>query len=803
MQQDSNTILSGIVETITYHNPENGWSVLKVSPQNRPNDRVAVVVFQTKVFAGATLDFYGNFVNHPTFGEQFKAVKVVEKKPATQHALEKYLGSGLIFGVGPKTAKKIVDHFGARTLDVFENSIEKLVEVEGIKKNKLQSIATAWNDHREVRNVMLFLQEFELSTVFAVKIYKAYGNKAVEIVRNNPYQLARDIFGIGFLSADKIALKVGIKANDKIRINAGIKHLLNSAREEGHCYLTLEQINLGVEELLSLSNLSLVTNLNELITQNEIIYLKQDKLDCYYAKSLYFDEQYVFKKIKSLMGQSCATDGDRVKNWLDKYKETHEVNLSDEQLASIINIVQHPFSILTGGPGCGKTTTTKILVKLIIAMGKNIILAAPTGRAAQRMGEVIGIDAKTIHRLLEFNPAGGGFLRNEENPLSGNFLIVDETSMLDINLTASLLKAVSLDCQVLFIGDPDQLPSVGAGNVLNDLINSQVVPCFRLTKIFRQAAESSIIKSAHAINKGEMPTLKSPFEFPELWKNRFDSLFIDAEDATSEQAHFIYRVKNYFGKSGEHHFNEMSGEAFSIPDKFHHVKLEELVTSENHVEELKAVLKRVHPFSTLNYGFTATDIILKLIEETIPKYWGKNLEIQLLTPMIKGSLGAQKLNSRIQERMNPKREGSAQISIGEKIFRVGDRVIQKRNNYELMVFNGDIGKIIKIDCESLECVINFGKQEVVYTKENLVEIDLAYAITIHKSQGSEFDVVIIPVSTQHFKMLYRNLIYTGLTRGKKLVIFVGQRRAMRMSIQNIDSKVRQTNLANFLKNAYS
>ncbi|MFN8369599.1 MAG: AAA family ATPase [Bacteriovoracaceae bacterium] len=792
--------LSGIVETITYHNPENGWSVLKVSPASRPNERMAVVVFQTKVFAGATMDFYGSYVTHPTFGEQFKAVKVVEKKPASTTALEKYLGSGLIFGVGPKTAKKIVDHFGNRTLDIFENHIEKLVEVDGIKKNKLKMISEAWSEHREVRNVMLFLQEFDISTVFAVKIYKAYGSKAVEIVRNNPYQLARDIFGIVFLSADKIALKVGIKPDDQIRICAGVKHLLNSAREEGHCYLTFDQINDGVLELLNLTSVPLKVILQDLVSKNEIINLNE----CYYAKSLYFDEQYVFKKIKSLMEQACSNDDERVKSWLDKYKIANEVTLSDEQLASIIHIVKYPFSILTGGPGCGKTTTTKILVKLIQAMGKNIILAAPTGRAAQRMGEVIGVEAKTIHRLLEFNPAGGGFLRNEDNPLPGNFLIVDETSMLDINLTASLLKAVSLDCQVLFIGDPDQLPSVGAGNVLNDLINSEVVPCFKLTKIFRQAAESSIIKSAHAINRGEIPAVKSPFEFPELWKTKHDSLFIDAEDATSEQAHFIHRVKNYFGKNNlTTDFNEMQVEAFSIPDKFHHVKLEELVQSQSHVEELKSVLKRVHPFSTLNYGFTATDIVLKLIEETIPKYWGKNLEIQLLTPMIKGSLGAQKLNLKIQERMNPKREGLAQIMIGEKIYRVGDRIIQKRNNYELGVFNGDIGKILKIDTETLECLIAFGNEknyhEVAYAKENLSEIDLAYAITIHKSQGSEFDVVIIPVSTQHFKMLYRNLIYTGLTRGKKLVIMVGQRKALRMAINNIDSKVRQTNLSNFLK----
>ena len=813
--------IRGIVDRVTYHNSDSGWSVLRVFPFNSPSQQETVIVHQTKVFAGATMEFQGAWTTHPKFGRQFKATKAIEKKPATAAALEKYLGSGLIKGVGPKIAKKIVTHFGDKALDIFEGQIERLTEIHGIAQKKLEMISLAWAEHRAIRDVMMFLQSHGISTLFAVRIFKEYGDNAIAYVTEDPYRLANDFYGIGFFSADKVALSIGLAKDSNERITAAIKHVLAASREYGHCYLTESQIRVQVNELLQMDLGERLPGLLKQMQQGGLLMVRElvssEGLSepCYYSKTLYFDELYVAKRVSG-MKKPLEMDGGRIENWISRYCQAKGISLSDQQAATVRRIVGEKFSILTGGPGCGKTTATQVLVKLLEATKVKVLLAAPTGRAAQRMTEVIGNEAKTIHRLLEWQV--GKFKKNEENPLDVDFLIVDECSMLDISLTASLLKAVPDRSQVLFIGDADQLPSVGAGNVLRDIIASGAVPCFKLTKIFRQAQESLIIRYAHQINKGELPYIDSPFKMPEIWKQGADCLFLDSDEATKEQLSFIAKVKKYHDLKPTELGDENEPRAdmyefrvnepvvpyeteLTVPKKFQHVDIEKVLAAEGRVEELLVILKKVHPWSSLHYGLTASDVVRKLYLEWIPKYFGNGIEIQIITPMIRGSLGTLSLNRMIQESANPPQKGKSQLQVGERIFRVGDRVIHRRNNYDLGVFNGDIGVIKEIDNEELTCVVSFfpDGRTVDYKRDDIPELDLAYAITIHKSQGSEFGAVIIPVLSQHFKMLFRNLIYTGLTRAKNLAVLVGTRKALAMAVKNQDTSQRQTFLQKLLQ----
>ena len=833
-------VLSGIVERVTFFSEESGWSVLKVSPFNQAKDLVTVTVHQAKIFAGATVQFQGEWTEHSQYGPQFKASQFFEKKPASSAALEKYLGSGLIYGVGPKTAKKIVSYFKQDTLDIFEHDMEKLKEVRGIAQRKLEKIKKSWIEHREIRNVMTFLQTHGISTLFSVKIYKKYGNNAISIVQENPYRLSKDIFGIGFFSADRIAARLGISGQDPRRIKAAIRHILASSREEGHCYLTLEQVCRSIEKLLQEPLDKLIPKYLREMEENQeiktrIVEDKETETYGYYSKTLFYDEKYVAEKINLLLKHRLNTERKRAQHWIERFNSKQKIPLTEEQSASVLGVIGQMFSILTGGPGCGKTTTTRAVVKLALAMGKRILLAAPTGRAAQRMEEVIGLPAQTIHRLLVWNPSQGGFKKNEENPLDTDFIILDECSMLDISLTASLLKALNHHkTQVLFIGDQDQLPSIGAGNVLKDLIEVQKVPVFRLTQVFRQGGESLIIKYAHQINNGEVPQIDSPFREPALWSRGCDTLFIDSEEVTQKELRFLHKVKfilkGQINKKGdglvkiegpkedqfkkvsrdnkeffleemsEHELNELKkgnikDKIFSIPKKFRHIQIENLLATSSEAEEIREILSNVHPLSSLHYGITASDMILKLYKDIIPKYLGKGLEIQILTSMTRGSMGTFALNKKIQNEFNVNSPNKKQLLIGTKIFRQGDRVIQKKNNYDLEVFNGDIGKVVDMNLSSLELMVSYPAKKgriITYKKENLMELDLAYAITIHKSQGSEFNAVIIPIATQHFKLLFRNLIYTGITRAKKFVIFVGTRRALAMAVKNIDNRQRQT-----------
>lgn len=809
-------VLRGIVQRVTYHNPENGWSVLKVSPFDSPASLETVTVHQTRVFAGATMEFQGGWTVHNQFGRQFKADLAIEKKPATIGALEKYLGSGLIHSVGPKTARKIVNHFKEETLVIFDNDIERLLEIPGIAKKKLKKIESGWREHRTVREVMMFLQGHGISTLFSVRIYKEYGDRAIELVLEDPYRLATDFYGIGFFSADKVALDIGLAADSDKRLRAAIRHILSAARDQGHCYLTLSQIEVEVEALLDFApGVRLSKSLVLMEAEHQ---LKVRKLElsggevesCYYAKSLFYDETYVAKRVGSMLG-TRELAAEPLKRWLTEYCKGKEVELSREQAVAVLAVVSSEFSVLTGGPGCGKTTTTLVIVRLLEKLGKRILLAAPTGRASQRMAEVIGREAKTLHRLLEWK--NGQFQKNEKQPLGGDYLIIDECSMLDISLTASLLRAVQPNCQVLFIGDSDQLPSVGAGNVLRDIIGSKRVPVLRLTKVFRQAQQSKIIQYAHQINSGKSPQIRSPFKFPKLWQEKEDCLFIDSDEATQEQIGFAGRVKRHY-KLEQQELEALAPsedpyefgtaepltssyeQSFTVPKKFAHVDLQKLGQAEGQVEELKAVLAKIHPWSTLHYGFGAVESVVRLYLEWIPKYYGKGTEIQILSPMVRGSLGTVNLNRVIQAAANPARPGKAQLQVGEKIFREGDRVIHRRNNYDLNVFNGDIGTILSIDNVNVACVVSLfpdGRQ-IDYKKEDIMELDLGYAITIHKSQGSEFQAVIMPVLTQHFNMLYQNLIYTGLTRARKLAAIVGTRKALAMAIRRQDTSNRQTAL---------
>jgi exodeoxyribonuclease V alpha subunit len=835
--------LVGIVERVTYHNEENGWSVLKVSSFKDPSRLLAVLIHQAKVYAGSTMEFWGSWGHHPKHGEQFKAVKAIEKKPATSAALEKYIGSGLIKGVGPAIAKRIVSHFKDKTLDVFESKIDELMDVPGIAEKKLEQIKTSWEEHKAIRDVMIFLQGHGISTLFATKIFKEYGDQAISVVSENPYRLAHDIYGIGFFSADKIALSIGFDRVGVLRIEAGIKHVLASSREEGHCFLTEKQILKNTLELLDevIEDEKIVGVLSSLLTSGQIknrnlcIGDSPEKEKCYYSKSLYFDELTTATLVKRMLLNKNENDPIRISSWVSKYCQKHSITLSEEQNQAVCKIPSSPFSILTGGPGVGKTTCTKVLAQLLLAMKLKVTLAAPTGRAAQRMSEVIGFEAKTIHRLLEWSPHKNGFKKNENDPLRTDFLIVDETSMLDISLAASLLKAVPTGARVLFIGDPDQLPAVGAGNVLFDLLKSQQVPRFQLTKVFRQAETSSIIRFAHEINDGTVPKILSAIKEPNGYRKGHDCLFVDADEATQDQIKFISRAKqalnqtesnnqehllqlgeNWAGKlkMGEDGIeidelfrpSDLSEESIKspvlkIPEKFKHIDLLTLSKADSEIAELKSILKNVHPWSSIHFGFTAVETLLRLYTKSIPEWMGGRVEIQVLSPQVRGTLGTINLNQAIQQIYNPESPNKKQLKIGDKIFRVSDRVIQTRNNYDLGVFNGDIGRITDMDTSEMTMEVMFSggdSKTVLFEKEDLSELSLAYSITIHKSQGSEFPVVIIPVMGQHFNMLFRNLIYTGLTRAKKLAIFVGSRKALSMAIRQIDNRKRQTALTQLI-----
>ena len=714
--------LEGVIERITFHNEDNGYTVARLLPPNA-RDVITILGNFSNPVVGESLLCYGTWANHPQWGKQMTVARYEVVRPATAFAIEKYLGSGMVKGVGPVTAKRIVAKFGDEALDVIENHPRKLLGVGGIGEKTLAKITTAWKDQREVKNIMLFLQSHGVSPAYAVKIYKHYGGKAIEIVERNPYQLAADIWGIGFKSADKIARALGIAEDDPRRIEAGVVYVLNEAVESGgNAFLTEAELTDKAAEILGAGDIGgaiLKLALTGRLVLEEAAFLGEVET-AIYTPSLHTTEIGVAERLKRLLAAPVPPPAADFDGWLSGLLDAQKFPLSGEQREAVKTALRSRFSVLTGGPGVGKTYTTNTIVAAFEALNKDVLLASPTGRAAKRMTEVTGREAKTVHRLLEFDPEQRGFKRGPDQPLECDVLVVDESSMLDMVLTYSLLKAVPEHAQVVFVGDVDQLPSVGPGNVLRDLIDSGAVPVARLTQVFRQAAESLIITNAHAINQGRMPDLPPP-------SARRDCAWLDADEADAL------------------------------------------------AEKVVAVVARSLP----KRGFLPADI-------------------QVLTPMQRGSAGAAHLNSRLQEVLNPPRPGIEEIQRGPRLFREGDRVMQIVNNYDKAVYNGDIGTVVAINHEDEILTVAYadaqGVNEALYEFSDLDELTLAFACSIHKSQGSEYPAVVLAVHTQHYMLLQRNLLYTALTRAKKFAVLVGPKRAIAMAVKKQSDIHRHTRL---------
>lgn len=783
-------LLRGVVERITYHNEETGYTVAKVTPEKRGASafgrayEIPVVGNMLGVNVGESVELTGRWTIHAEYGKQFVVESMRTVLPATVAGIEKYLGSGLIRGVGPVTAKRIVKHFGVETLVIIEEQPDRLNEVPGVGRVRTQMITAAWAEQKAIKEVMLFLQSHGVSTSLATKIYKFYGDNAIGVVRQDPYRLARDIFGIGFLTADRIAQAMGLAPDAPERVAAGIAYALNQATDEGHVYLptpelvrqsvellavTPQQIGLGLVRLwgedqvkvaptpgavelpLPLAPPPSADAIPQLIAEQGQLYAAATPAQAetllqtehaIYLTGLYYSEVGVAGRIKRLLrdGQS-PFDHFRLTryDWAGAFaaaERQHGLTLAPQQHAAIQAALTHRVTILTGGPGTGKTTSIRVLLQLCAAHNHQVILAAPTGRAAKRLTETTGREAKTIHRLLEFKPAEGmAFQRNEENPLEGDLLIVDEASMLDLVLTNHLLKAIPPGMHLLLVGDVDQLPSVGAGNVLKDLIaaleamnSGRPLPSpgladglpsavVRLQTIFRQEAGSYIITNAHRINAGELPT-------------------VDNDQATD---FFLFRTEE--------------------PER-------------------------------------AAQLCVELVQSRIPKRFAiPSQDIQVLSPMHRGAVGVGALNEALQAAVNPPLAGRLERRIGNRAYRVGDRVMQIRNNYDKEVYNGDMGIIQAMDMELQKVTVTVDGRAVVYDFLELDELVHAYAISIHKSQGSEFPAVVIPILTSHYMLLQRNLLYTAVTRAKRLVVLVGQPKAIAMAVRNNKVAERFTGLA--------
>ena len=718
-------ILCGVIERITYHSAESGYTIARLKlPQ--ATKLITIVGSFANIQAGQTLQLKGIWGEHPKYGWQFQVAQYNETKPATITGIEKYLGSGLIEGVGPVTAKRIVAHFGLKTLDIIESEIDRLSEVPGIAKKRMAMIQQAWVEQKAIKDVMVFLQGHGISTTYAVKIYKQYGEMAIATVTTNPYQLAVDIHGIGFFSADKIAQNLGVSPWSKSRYRAGILHILSESAEDGHCYLPETDLISLTVELLSIpgheSDATAVFNITEEMINNQqlIVDVDDDGSKLYYKPTFFHTERNLAKLIKQHLAQTELVDLSRVKTWITRFTYDSNLDLSPQQQQAVETAASEKITILTGGPGTGKTFSTRTIVALWKAMGKKIALAAPTGRAAKRLSEMTGLEAKTLHRLLEFDPNTMGFKRSHDNPLPYNALVIDEVSMLDLFMAYSLFKAIPPNCKVLLVGDVDQLSSVGPGNVLKDLIASEKIPVVKLTQVFRQAATSSIIKTAHQINQGIYPELE-----PISQNATSDCLWHTGGNSPEQNVQTICDLINcYIPKSG---FNPST-------------------------------------------------------------------DVQVLCPMSRGDLGTLNLNRILQKLINPPSPSKTQMIFGGVIFRVGDRVMQLKNDYNREVFNGDLGIITGIDLAEKEVTVEIDERNIKYNYADLLNLTLAWASSIHKSQGSEYPVVILPLSTQHHIMLSRNLFYTGLTRSKKLALIVGSEKAIAIATQQIKQQQRYTRL---------
>lgn len=707
--------LQGIVERVTFHSEETGFCVLRVHVRDQ-RELVTVVGSVASVGPGEWLRCTGEWINDKTHGVQFKASSLDVMPPNTIVGMEKYLASGMVRGIGPHFAKRLIKAFGVEVFNVIEHQPEKLLTLDGIGKKRQQCITAAWQEQKSVRTIMTFLQSYGVGTSAAVRIYKQYGDDAIKLVRENPYRLSLDIWGIGFKTADSLALSMGIASDASIRAQAGVRHVLQTMCDKGHCASPLDTLVQESVSLLGIATAVVVSAVTHEIDQGHLAEEVIDQQRCIYPIALYVAESNAAFHLKRL---NCGrlpwgkTDTNKAIVSIEAHSDIH---LASSQKQAISAVLQSKLSIVTGGPGVGKTTIISGLVRFIKQKKCTVKLCAPTGRAAKRMNESIGLLATTIHRLLAFSPENFSFQYNQDNPLALDVLIIDETSMVDIVLFNHLLKAIPDHAAVIFVGDIDQLPSVGSGAVLADLIASEQITTVFLTEIFRQAAHSNIIKNAYRINQGNMP------EF-----------------------------------NGEKH-----SDFFTIL-----------------IDDAKMI----------------QDELVNVVSRRLPKYYAYDpvREIQVLSPMNRGGLGTHSLNRALQSQLNS--------CCGESLTRmsltlyVGDKVIQMVNNYDKEVFNGDIGFVKSIDKNTDEAVIVFDNKSIVYQVHELDELQLAYAISIHKSQGSEFPVVVIPLATQHYTLLAKNLLYTAITRGKSLVILIAQKKALAMAVRNDSQLYRLTNLA--------
>jgi exodeoxyribonuclease V alpha subunit len=732
--------ISGTVEHFVYKNEENGFSVLHLRGSSSSQNKICVKGLFPGLVAGEFAQFKGTWERHSKFGLQFQAKTFERSVPTNASGIEKYLSSGLIKGVGPEMAKRLVAKFGNKTLEVIDKNPEMLTQVSGIGDGRALKIQEAWQDQREISQVMVFLRSKDVPVGLAGKIYKRYGQESIEKITQNPYRLSEEIWGVGFKTSDSLAIKLGIDIKSPNRVRASIIHLLKSEMDKGHLYLNSDDIKKLAPELLGLEpeeiEVLVSTTLGKLFREEKISAIKHNDQTFIALPSAYGAEKSIARRLKSLMSYPTRInfDPNKVYKQLREQSCTSKISLSEDQQQGIILSTENKVTIITGGPGTGKTTLLKTLLDVFEKENTRISLAAPTGRASKRMFEGTGRSSKTLHRLLEFSPQSMKFERNSQNTLETDVLIIDEVSMLDVFLMHSILKALPLHARLIMLGDVDQLPSVGAGNILSDLIESEKIPTIRLSHIFRQAQGSLIVQNAHRINSGEFPTNSLP-------DSRKDFLFVPVDDA----------------------------------------------------EKLPTFLKAVY-------------------SRLLPKHKIAKENSILLTPMHRGSAGAQNLNFVLQEILNPEasqptnpkpgfknfESSNNSMTRSGKIYRNGDRVMQIKNNYDKFVFNGDIGTIASIDQKAKKMSVRFGDKLHIYESSELDELTHSYAVSIHKSQGSEFDAVIIPLFCQHFIMLQRNLLYTAITRSKKLCVLVGETKAIAMAIKNNKTAERKTFLVEYM-----
>lgn len=730
MEQDNLLQISGTVDNIIYQNEDSGFTVLELESNK---ELIVAVGDFSGVDEGEELLLTGVYTTHPTYGYQFKASVYERRLPSTANAICKYLSSGAIRGVGPAIAKRIVDTFGTDTLDIIENDPIRLASIKGISQKKAEEIGEEYKQLFGVRVVMLFLAEYGISATQGIKIWKKWGSLATEIIKENPYALCNENFRINFLTADQIAEKMGLKCDNVNRIRAALQYVLTKNLSSGHTCLPSEKLVVAAQNLLEIEASVISDVLEDMISANELYGVERGKLYVY-LPAMITAESYITTRLTLLVNEE-PNHKDSVDKIIDCFEKTSEIKYADLQRKAIRMSLENKVLILTGGPGTGKTTTLNAIISILESQGENVLIAAPTGRAAKRISELTGKDAKTVHRLLEvkFDDSDkSGFVHNEEKPLDCDVLIIDEMSMMDTLLFDSLLRALPVKSKLIMVGDSDQLPSVGAGNVLKDLIEADVIPTVELKEIFRQAAESMIVMNAHSIVNGEMPDI-----------SRVDSDFF------------------FIGRS------DMA---------------------------------------------TARQTVVDLCSERLPKSYSLNPleDIEVLCPGRKGEIGTVQLNSFLQDKLNPKSDKKAEYKTSTYTFREGDKVMQIKNNYDIAwtkgnetglgIFNGDIGRIIKIDRVSDVIKIDYENRVAVYSLDMASELELAYAITVHKSQGSEFNAVIMPVLGGYDKLYYRNLLYTAVTRAKKYLIIVGSRNRLKFMVENNKKTLRYTGLKYFLTN---